>query len=425
MRLKSICAELNNFTELEPTLISVINNIKELTGIESISIRLHDQGDYPYYVHDGFSDKFIRKENSLCSKDSKGRRIPAPDGKGYLLDCMCGNIISGNYDSKQTFFTEKGSFWSNSTSHLLATTTDDTRQGRTRNYCNAVGYESVALIPIKAMGERIGLIQLNDFKKGMFSESLVFYLEMIGEQVGLAVKNSLAYTKLIELNKMKDNFLSIISHDIRSPFATLTMLIEYLNENLDKFDKEQLKSEINTIDNSSKRIFAFIDELLTWSSIQKKTTVYVRQEYNLRSLVDEVADLYSESAKEKGIALNIYISDDITIYSDSNAVKTVLRNLVSNAIKFTDNGDEINVTGKKERHFTEITVSDTGIGMDEKSLTSLFDLSTKNKKHGTKDERGTGLGLVICNELIKRLEGDIHVESELGKGSSFTVSIPS
>lgn len=195
---KIICSELNSFVELKPTLVSIMNRLKELTDIEAIGIRLHDDGDYPYYIYKDFPEEFIRLENSLCSRDSEGRRICKEGVKRYLLDCMCGNIITGNTDSSHDFFTDHGSFWSNQTTQLLEMTTEEDRQSRTRNRCNSFGYESVALIPIKIGQETTGLIQFNDRRKNMFNLDLIEYLEMIGEQVGLAIKNSMTYTKLKE-----------------------------------------------------------------------------------------------------------------------------------------------------------------------------------------------------------------------------------
>ncbi|MFC1493377.1 GAF domain-containing protein [candidate division KSB1 bacterium] len=214
-RIKRICAELNNFVELKPTLLTVIQNIKELTDCEAISVRLHDDGDYPYYVYNGFPETFIERENSLCSRGENGKRISCEDGSGFMLECMCGNIIRGRFDNSLPFFTGKGSFWSNGTSKLLAGTTEEDRQCRTRNYCNSCGYESVALIPIKSGDNIIGLVQLNDKRTGMFTEDLIEYLEMVGEQIGLAIQNSLTYTKLqraLEEVKTLKGFLPICSY---------------------------------------------------------------------------------------------------------------------------------------------------------------------------------------------------------------------
>lgn len=193
---KCICAELNNFVDLKPALMTIMGHVKALTGCQAVSIRLHKDGDYPYYVYDGFPESFIQKENSLCKKDDHINGSHSQDPKDYILECMCGNVIRSRFDSELPFFTKQGSFWSNNTSKLLATTSEEDRQTNTRNYCNSCGYESVALVPIKATGETIGLIQLNDMRTDMFTLELIEYMEMIGEQVGLAVINNLTYEKL-------------------------------------------------------------------------------------------------------------------------------------------------------------------------------------------------------------------------------------
>jgi hypothetical protein len=212
---RQICSDLNNFVDLRSTLTTIISHLSNLTSCEAVGIRLEDDGDYPYYVSEGFPESFIMKENSLCAKDKHGKRIASPDGDGCLLECMCGNIIRGRFDPSLPFFTKGGSFWSNHTSVLLAGTSEEDRQGRTRNYCNSCGYESVALIPIEIHGERIGLVQLNDHRKGRFTGSLIEYLEMIGQHIGLAVRNSMIHTKLkqaLEEIRVLRGILPICSH---------------------------------------------------------------------------------------------------------------------------------------------------------------------------------------------------------------------
>ncbi len=193
---KRICSELNHFVDLKPTLSTILKYMKDISRCEALSIRLLDDGDYPYFVYDGFEASFIQKENSLCKKDEHGDRVASPDGEGFVLECMCGNIIHERFDPALPFFTEHGSFWSNHTTHLLASTSAEDRQADTRNHCNSCGYESVALIPIKTRDATIGLIQCNDLRQDRFTLDVIEYLEMIGGQIGLAVASSMIHEKL-------------------------------------------------------------------------------------------------------------------------------------------------------------------------------------------------------------------------------------
>ncbi len=194
--LMRICAELNHFVDLRDAMQVVIRQVQALSGCAAVSVRLRDGEDYPYFVHDGFSQTFIQRENHLCSKDRAGERIRDPESGVCELDCMCGNVIRGRTDPELPFFSTKGSFWTNDTDALLAETDEEDRQGRTRNYCNSCGFRSVALVPIRTEGEIIGLIQLNDRQPDRLSSELIDFLQMVGEQVGLAVRNSMIYSKL-------------------------------------------------------------------------------------------------------------------------------------------------------------------------------------------------------------------------------------
>ncbi len=152
---KNICIELNNFVDLKNTLKSVMSYIKELTGFESVSIRLQDDGDYPYFVSQGFDEAFIKEENSLCTKLNDTAVIENGRPK---LDCLCGCVIRGNYDSRKPYYTMKGSYWTNNSSELRPYLEKEEINNNIRNYCNDCGYESVGLFPIKSREDIIGLI---------------------------------------------------------------------------------------------------------------------------------------------------------------------------------------------------------------------------------------------------------------------------
>jgi hypothetical protein len=150
--------------------------IKDWAGVEAIGVRLRVGDDFPYFNTIGFPEPFIQKESSLLAIDEHGDRVRDEQGK-LVLECMCGNVVSRRYDATKSFFTEGGSFWTNCTSDLLSATSEDERQGPTRNHCNRSGYESVALIPLMSGGEMFGLIQLNDSRKDCFTPEMINRLE--------------------------------------------------------------------------------------------------------------------------------------------------------------------------------------------------------------------------------------------------------
>jgi len=178
---------LDQDIDLPACLGEIMLVVKESFDVEAVGIRLQRGDDYPYYVFDGFHDSHVIVENELCAYDLEGQ-LMRDDVGNPVLDCMCGNILRGRFDPSKPFFTVGGSFWSNSTSDLLASTTDEDRLARTRNTCNAEGYESVALIPIRGGGETLGLLQLNDHRPGCFDPETIGYLEGIADTVGTVLE---------------------------------------------------------------------------------------------------------------------------------------------------------------------------------------------------------------------------------------------
>ena len=185
-------------------ITDIIVLIQVETGFESVGIRLHDGRDYPYYFTRGFAYDFVEKEKYLCAQDRRGKLIIDKNGDP-CLECMCGNVIQGRTDPDQPFFTEMGSFWTNSTTDLLASTTKADRQSKTRNWCNKAGYESVALFPLRTKERTYGLIQLNDRRKNMFTEDLISFME--GIAVSVALLFSIAINKK-HLQEHSETFLN-------------------------------------------------------------------------------------------------------------------------------------------------------------------------------------------------------------------------
>lgn len=183
---RRLFSELIGLQDLKKALSVAIASIRSITKCQAIAMRLEDKGDYPYFVWEGFAEEFILQEKSICVKDKMNTRIMCENGQ-YLLECMCGNVIRGRINPSMPFFSTGGSFWCNSTSELVAETTQEDLQGKMRGRCCA--YESVALVPLKIKEQIIGLIQINDKRKNLFSKEMISYLEMLGERIGSAVSH--------------------------------------------------------------------------------------------------------------------------------------------------------------------------------------------------------------------------------------------
>lgn len=194
----------------------ILMYIKDFTGFEAVGIRLREGEDYPYYEAKGFPADFIKSENFLCTKHEAGEM--ACDKYGLpVLACMCGTVIRGRTDPSKPFFTEKGSFWCNSTTELLVGTTEADRLGPTRNRCNSEGYESVALIPLKADNQNIGLLQFNDRRKNLFTPETIRFFEEISDSIGIAFSRIQTEEEL----KLKENFISIVFDSIQDGISIL------------------------------------------------------------------------------------------------------------------------------------------------------------------------------------------------------------
>jgi len=183
-----VLQRLNRAETPDEAIEQILTAVKEFTGVSAVGIRLRDGDDYPYYYYDGFSDVHVEMESSLCGYDDDGNLIRDREGKP-VLECMCGLVIQGRTDGSKQFFTEGGSFHSSNTSELLRVTTDEDRLTHTRNVCNAQGYESVALIPLRSRDSIIGLLQLNDEDEGRYTEEMILFLEGLGESIGIALDN--------------------------------------------------------------------------------------------------------------------------------------------------------------------------------------------------------------------------------------------
>lgn len=230
-------------------------------------------------------------------------------------------------------------------------------------------------------------------------------------------------TQLRELNDTKDKLFSVIAHDLRGPFNNILGLSELLIETEKELDVN-CEKYIGLINSSAKNTITLLDNLLNWARSQTGQIHYHSEKINLSSIVREILKESNSTAKTKNISLNQIESVEVEVYSDVNMLKTVLRNLISNAIKFTKPRGNISVFVVSEQNHVEISISDNGVGINDATRNKLFDISANIVSPGTANEKGSGLGLVLCKEFVEKLGGNIWVESKEGIGSDFKFTLP-
>jgi PAS domain S-box-containing protein len=230
--------------------------------------------------------------------------------------------------------------------------------------------------------------------------------------------------KFRELNITKDKLFSIISHDLKSPFSSIIGFSELLVERVKTGDLKSAGDFARIVLDSSWQAMDLLTNLIEWSRVQTGRISFNPAPINIASIINDVSGLLSASAKQKSIDISIETNGDMEIFADKSLLSTVLRNLISNSIKFTNPGGQIIVEAKGEKDKLILSVSDNGVGMSREALKNLFSIESNTSTPGTRNETGTGLGMIISREFVLRHGGEITVESETGKGSRFIISLP-
>ncbi len=231
--------------------------------------------------------------------------------------------------------------------------------------------------------------------------------------------------ELQKINAEKDKFFSIIAHDLKSPFNSIVGFSELLKENANTKNYEPTAKYAEIILQSSKRAMELLTNLMEWSRSQTGRLDFNPVHFEMISLVHDIVLLYSDSADQKSIAINLDLPSHAPVLADKEMISTVLRNLLSNAIKFTNNQGRILIQVKNEQHQLLVSVIDNGIGIPKEAIENIFRIDSKYTTSGTQNEKGTGLGLILCKDFIQKHNGKIWVESEQEKGSIFSFIIPS
>ncbi len=230
--------------------------------------------------------------------------------------------------------------------------------------------------------------------------------------------------KLDTMIRTKDKFFSIIAHDLINPFQPLLGLSELLVTDIEKLSDDEIKKYAGLIKESAIRSYNLLSNLLKWTQSQTGRLSFNPEEIYLATYIDEILSFYKENARIKNIHLLNHVDKDIIVYADRELLGSIIRNLVSNAIKFTKRNGYVKIGALRKDQFIEISVEDNGIGIGEEKLDQIFNLESATSTKGTENEEGSGLGLILCKEFVEKNGGKIWVKSKQGKGTTFFFTIP-
>lgn len=257
------------------------------------------------------------------------------------------------------------------------------------------------------------------------------YIESFVKQAGIIIAHKQAEEQLRtneallrELNASKDKFFSIISHDLRGPFASILSLTDLLAENISEFSNEDIRKFADSIHKTTESTYNLLENLLEWSRLQRGIIPFNPQPVNLKLFFGDCDEAVRIMAQKKSIGLTVSFPEELNVYADPNMLKAIVRNLVMNAIKFTRHGGHIELTALcSAKNEVQVSVKDTGIGMSHELVGKLFQIGQQVSREGTESEPSAGLGLILCKEFVEKHGGKIWAESEVGKGSTFCFTL--
>ncbi len=231
--------------------------------------------------------------------------------------------------------------------------------------------------------------------------------------------------ELLKVNAEKDKFFSIIAHDLRSPLSGFMGITELMIDKSMEISREELYEMAVVMRKSASNIFRLLGNLLEWSRLQRGLTSFTPELILLSSIISDSLNQIIEDANKKDIIIVFEIPEDLSLWADKNMLESIIRNLVSNAVKFTPKGGRVTVSAKSDSgKLVEISIRDTGIGISKQMIPNLFLLDSKTNRKGTEGEYSTGLGLIICKDFVEKHGGELLIESEEGRGSLFSFTIP-
>ncbi len=286
-------------------------------------------------------------------------------------------------------------------------------------------------VPLKVHDKTIGVIVVQDYNdQTTYGENEKAILTYVSEQIALVIDKKHREQKIIEyseelkeINASKDKFFSIIAHDLKSPMQGILGLTRMIFEEYDSMNDEEVRSSLEILKDSTETTYKLIENLLDWARLETGKINFQPTYQNMFMIVEDIRMLLNQNARFKNITIRNKVSHGSIVWGDSNLLHSLLQNLISNAIKFTPSGGNIEISEEENGNQITFTVTDNGVGIRKEDFEKLFRVDVSFSTRGTMDERGTGLGLVLCNEITHIHGGKMQVQSEIGKGTKISFSL--
>ncbi len=368
-------------------------------------------------------------ENNLVFSEARYRSILNASPDGIAITDLTGKILMVSPSLMNIFgFGKESDILGHSTTEFFADKDKERLVKRLASMFNGTNTGPAEYQGLRADGNTFYIESNAEFVRDAKGEpsQVIYVVRDITERKKVESKIKTANDELSKLIAEKDKFFSIISHDLRSPFNGFLGLTQIMVEELPTLTMSEIQNYAVSLRDSATRLFRLLENLLNWARMQQGLIPFYPEKIHLFSKIEESLTFMQESAKIKRIEITNDISSKLFVFTDSNALQTVIRNLISNAIKFTPKDGKVKISAHNSDNKTvEISIKDSGIGMSSAMIEDLFRLDTRTTRNGTEGEPSTGLGLLLCKEFIEKHNGKLWVESKEGKGSTFYFSVPS
>ncbi|MDZ7696809.1 MAG: PAS domain S-box protein [Deltaproteobacteria bacterium] len=434
---REILQILNEPGDLQESTQRVLAALKKRTGVDAVGLRLQEGEDFPYFAQDGFSQDFLQTENTLVERGKDGGVCRDKDGN-VCLECTCGLVISGKTDPSSPLFTKGGSSWTNDSFPSLDLPSDQDPRLHPRNNCIHQGYTSIALIPVRTSDRIVGLIQLNDKRKGRFTLETIEILESIAAHIGSALMRKQAeeekeklQAQLHQAQKMESiaTLTGGIAHDYNN---LLSIIVGNLGLAMQEAETETALSHfLKEASRATDKVRDLTHELMALS----RGGAPVKEVLSLKPVLKNSAKIIPA---DSGILIEESIKDDLRpVPHDPHKLDAVFRNVLTNAVEAMPQGGTITITAENLRiddldqdpglalkagYYVKITIGDEGKGLPEEHMDKLFDPYFSTKPMGV--QKGMGLGLATAYAIVQKHEGHIAVNSTPGVGTTVSIYLP-